>query len=330
MKKITFIIALISLLISCKDKKVSLLPNVSGAAGEVVVVLNANLHQTPIQDSITKVLTEEYPMLPQQEPWFKPLIISEKAFTSVLQRHRNLIFVKLGPAYPQPKLNLKTDTWAKTQCILTASGPNMQVLGAYITAHADRIREVIEQAEIKRNIAYYNKYEAEELKLKIQKTFKCTMHFPDGYVLRKSGDHFMWISLETPATSQGIFMYSYPYNNQKPDAKSILKKRNEVLKLNVPGSLPNTYMTTSPVVLPEVQLIKQKQSSALNFIQIRGLWEVQNDYMGGPFVSETLVDTSNNRVITLESYVYAPKADKRNLLRKTYSVLRTFELNKPK
>lgn len=327
MKKILLALAVFSTLVACKDKKELLLPNVSGIAGEVVVVLNANLHDKPIEDSIRQVLIEEYPMLPQQEPWFKPLIITEKGFTSVMQRHRNLILVKIGADYAKPKLTFQTDLWAKTQCLITASGPNSADLAAYITAHAATIRQVIEQAEINRNVQNYRKYEELNLRQQIEKSFGCSMSFPKGYQLRKATEGFVWISLETPKTSQGIFIYSYPYVGQKIDGYTLIKQRNAFLKRHVPGSLPNTHMITADVITPEIQKVQQNIKDGIQIIQMRGLWEVHNDYMGGPFVSHTVMDTLNFRVITMEAYVYAPKEDKRNLLRQATSVLRTFQLN---
>ncbi|MDE5851734.1 MAG: DUF4837 family protein, partial [Alistipes sp.] len=46
-----------------------------------------------------------------------------------------------------------------------------------------------------------------------------------------------------------------------------------------------------------------------------GFWDVAGDYMGGPFVSFTTVDTATNRVFTLDAYVYSPKLHKRNFVR---------------
>ena len=51
---------------------------------------------------------------------------------------------------------------------------------------------------------------------------------------------------------------------------------------------------------------------------MRGFWDVEGDFMGGPYVSFTTVDTERNRVFTLDGYVYAPdlkKPSKRNYVR---------------
>lgn len=48
---------------------------------------------------------------------------------------------------------------------------------------------------------------------------------------------------------------------------------------------------------------------------MRGFWDVHGDFMGGPFVSYTTVDTATNRVFTLDCYIYSPKNPKRNYMR---------------
>ena len=50
-------------------------------------------------------------------------------------------------------------------------------------------------------------------------------------------------------------------------------------------------------------------------MEIRGLWKIENDYMGGPFYSLTVVDTANARLLTVEGYAYAPYFDKRPYIR---------------
>ena len=48
-------------------------------------------------------------------------------------------------------------------------------------------------------------------------------------------------------------------------------------------------------------------------METRGLWKMEHDAMGGPFVSHSRVDTLNNRVVVAEGFVYAPEKMKRGL-----------------
>jgi hypothetical protein len=55
---------------------------------------------------------------------------------------------------------------------------------------------------------------------------------------------------------------------------------------------------------------------------------VENDFMGGPFVSYTFVDEKRNRVVTLDGYVYAPNAPKRDLMIQLESIMYSMKLDK--
>jgi polyphosphate kinase len=61
-------------------------------------------------------------------------------------------------------------------------------------------------------------------------------------------------------------------------------------------------------------------------LEARGLWRMKGDFMGGPFVSHSRVDTVNNRVVTAEIFVYSPDKMKRNLVRTMEASLYTLKL----
>jgi hypothetical protein len=59
--------------------------------------------------------------------------------------------------------------------------------------------------------------------------------------------------------------------------------------------------------------------------EIRGLWRMENDYMGGPFCSLTVYDSTRARLVTVEGYAYAPYFDKREYVRQIEAVVRSLE-----
>jgi len=56
-------------------------------------------------------------------------------------------------------------------------------------------------------------------------------------------------------------------------------------------------------------------------VETRGLWRVENDFMGGPFVSYTFVDEKQARLITIDGFTYAPKQKKAPLVRELEAIL---------
>jgi hypothetical protein len=94
------------------------------------------------------------------------------------------------------------------------------------------------------------------------------------------------------------------------------------MKRNIPGAQEGMYMATDTMSV-EVRPIEVQGQFAF---EARGLWRIKGDFMGGPFVSHSRVDTINNRVITAEIFIYSPDKMKRNLVRTMEASLYTLKL----
>ena len=94
------------------------------------------------------------------------------------------------------------------------------------------------------------------------------------------------------------------------------------MKINIPGAQEGMYMSTDSVTVDVTPINVQGQYA----LEARGLWRMKGDFMGGPFVSHTRVDTINNRVVTAEVFVYSPNKLKRNLMRMLEASLYTLKL----
>jgi hypothetical protein len=70
---------------------------------------------------------------------------------------------------------------------------------------------------------------------------------------------------------------------------------------------------------PETRKILFNKSYA---IETRGLWKTESDFMGGPFINYTVVDTARNRIVAFDGYVYYPNKDKRNYIRQLEAIIR--------
>jgi hypothetical protein len=78
----------------------------------------------------------------------------------------------------------------------------------------------------------------------------------------------------------------------------------------------------------ELEVFPQYRSLNLNgtyTAELRGLWKVEGDFMGGPFISISQIDEKRNRIVTVEGYVYAPKFNKREYIRQLEAILYSLE-----
>jgi hypothetical protein len=324
MKRVTWLLAIAALLLAggCKEGKKgnNLLPNPLGKAGEVMVVLDVKGGDVDtLWNTLKSTLSEEFPYLPQPQPKFDIIKLPPQNFNSV-RAYRNIIFINIdAKTYPESKILLRYDVWASPQLVMTLVGPTPLVLANYIKKEKDRFVGILEQAERDRQMKLDARYPDQRLELLVQQKFNISLTIPNGYKLNRKTDDFVWMSRETPFTSQGIFVYSYPYTSDSTfTAKYLIGKRDFFTKKYVPGPSNGSYMITGHFYEPQMTPLMFK---GRYFAMLRGLWEVQNDFMGGPFVSLTSLDQKRNRVITVGGYVYAPKDEKRNMIRQLEAIL---------
>ena len=135
-------------------------------------------------------------------------------------------------------------------------------------------------------------------------------------------DHFAWIADEKQYTIQAVLIYRYPVSGGDLETGKIIERRNAVMREQVPGMFDGTYMTTSAAVAPTSRSLRYH---GIDFVETRGFWEVEGDFMGGPFVSHSFYSPDGKDVIVLEAFVYAPKYDKRQYLRQVEALLFSFE-----
>ena len=312
--------------ISCSESKrrQALLPNISGKAGEVIVVIDKGQWEGAVGTVLRDTLACDYPYLPQREPLFTLINVAPVGFTQMFQLHRNIVIVNIKPDVTEPGIIYRNDVWARPQCVIRINAADADTAIQLIKDDSKKIVATLEQAERDRVIANAKKYEERSLAPEVAKMAGGSPHFPSGYKLKKKTDDFIWIEYNPQYVTQGILIYKYPVveGEQMMDLDNILENSNEMLKKNVPGMFDNTYMTTSSIVRPSIEY---KRFKGLDFAEIRGLWEVQNDFMGGPFVSHAFYSQDGKDVIVLQAFVYAPKYDKRHYLKQVESVIYSFE-----
>ena len=328
MKKILVILAMVLALASCKGGKKALLPSISGKAGEVIVVMDRDNWEGNLGVEVRELLACDCPYLAQLEPMYSLVNVTPGGFADLFKVHRNIVIFDINESKTEDKVDYLHDIWAAPQCVINISSKDAKSATELIKENGKTIVSAIEQAERDRVIRNSIRYEERSLAPQVTEIFGGSPHFPMGYKLKKKTDSFIWIADEKQYTIQGVLIYKYPATVAEEFTRdNIVSHRNTVLKENVPGMFDGTYMTTSKVITPDVEYIKYK---GRNFAQLRGYWEVENDYMGGPFVSHSFFSPDGMEVIVAEAFVYAPKYDKRQYLRQVESILYSWEWNEKK
>jgi hypothetical protein len=245
--------------------------------------------------------------------------IPHEAFGDIFKTTRNLVIAHIGESIDDVGVQFQRNVHAYPQSVLVINAKNREQFVQLFNEKEDKIVGFFVGAERDRLKLNYSRYHEVEVSNATKKRFGLDINVPPGFKIAENKENFMWLRYETPEISQGILIYSYPYEDDStftPDY--MIAKRNVFLKNNVPGPLEGSYMTTEKEVPVIYQVFKRDGNYSA---EMRGLWKVENDFMGGPFVSLSMLDLLNNRIITLDAFVYAPRKDKRNYIRQVESMI---------
>jgi hypothetical protein len=324
-KKIIIILIAFTFIFGCKDKKKDLLmPPVSGMAGEVVLVIDGKQWASDVGNEYKKIFLKEFPALPQAEPYFNLIHISSSAFSRIFKLNRDIVIVKIAEKFKEPKIIIQNNLWAKPQTIVNVVAPDDSTMATLVREKGDIIIDRLLKAEKERLVNNYKKYEKKEIRERLNKKFAVSMVVPKGYSIATDTSNFVWLSKEEPELSQGIFVYSYRKDADiNLTTNFLVSKRNDFLEKYVPGQIIGSYMQTETQFEPFLRKIPINNKEVS---ELRGLWKVENDFMGGPFISFSIFNPKNNRVVCADAFVYAPKLDKRNYVRQLEAILSTLKL----
>ncbi len=303
------------LLVSCQDDG-SYKPNSSGKTAEMIVVTtNDAKWDSPVGDTIRSFFEQQFDVLPQPEPLFEMSNIPAASFeeTAMYHSHHNVFIIDIDKNLKKASFEVRKDEWARPQTVIMLHAPTEEAFYAYFNETGKAIVSLLMKSERERLQNTFSKFKDAEVIDELKNHFKLTIELPSGFYIAKKTADFMWIRKETPKISQGIMIYTYDFLDTIAfDVARITSFRNSMTEEYIPGPSEGSFMTVSEEYLPVI-------SSKIDFngrfaVETRGLWKLENDFMGGPFVNYTLVDEKRNKVITLDGYVYAPNAPKRDLM----------------
>ena len=307
-----------------KKKKSLLMPNASGLPYEMLVVMDDAQWDRPLGRAVFNVLDSDVPGLPQSERSFRISRVEPDGFNSnMFKIMRNVIKVDIQNIYTQPKFKFARNVYSYPQMIMTLQAPDEESLTEYINNNQQSIIDFFTKAEMNREIENLRERHNPEVSRLAEEILDVDIWVPWELNKFKRGKDFLWASTNVGKKDMNLVLYSYPYTDKNTFTLDyFLQKRDSVMKANIPGGPKGSYMTTNhDYVYVEDGTVRGKYAQIA-----RGLWRIQGDRMGGPFVSHSRVDEANGRVVVAEAFIYAPESLKRDLLRRMEAALYTLQL----
>lgn len=327
MKAHSLLISMLLLLITmgaCNSG--SVMTNATGFAYEVVVVMDKKYWDGIAGEAVKSELASPVPGLPRSEPSLKITYSTPGDFNGLLTYVRNILIVNIDAAlYTKTTVIPDNNRWARGQAVLKLNAPSPEAILAYVEDHKNSLVDYFVNAEMDKVVASLDKSYSGVVFDHVKNKFDTELKVPSDMTYFRDTTDFFWASNNANTGRTDLVVYSFPYTDPNTfTPEYLVAKRDSVLKANLPGSFPDSYMATetrfggvdyTPIT------VNGKYCG-----EMRGLWKMVGDMMGGPFVSRVRLDEKNNRVIVAEGFVFAPETDKRNYIRRIEAALHTLRL----
>jgi len=300
-----------------------IMPNISGGAGEVLVVMDQFNWDNSAGQLLQDILKEEIPGLPQSEPLFDVLQVTAASFDGIYQFHRTIVLTKIESGL-EPAVRFRENVWAKPQIMVQLEAPTGTALRELLEENEERIQNFLIQYDRNRLIKNYRDSKDPAIQKEIALHHQVKLAIPRGYNMDFSKEEYTSVSIEAPDLSQVIQVFDFPAEGpQDLNTANIIEKRNTFTKNYVQGPRDNSYMTISKLFEP---IAYDMQINNVKVLEVRGLWDLENGYMGGPFISHSIYDANRNRIVTVDGYVYHPNQKKRVKLKQLEAIIFSMEL----
>jgi hypothetical protein len=123
-----------------------------------------------------------------------------------------------------------------------------------------------------------------------------------------------------------IIVYEMPLNsipNDTTRVDAIIKMRDSIGEKYIPGRKEGMYMITEKALAPYVF---DAQIAGKKAIETRGIWEMKNFMMAGPYLNYIVEDQKHNRLLVLEGFTFAPSTNKRDFMIELEAILKSLRI----
>jgi hypothetical protein len=312
------LVLLFAALVSCyKSDKITLVDS-TGRINNILIVMNNEDWDGRVGDSLRQIIAQPLPGLPQEEFPFTVNQVDPITFNSLFKRNRNILFIGVDTL---KHFYSNTNLYAYPQLTLTILGRDKDELIENMMSHSQELISTFKENDLKLYQSRVTKDARNPKEINTFNNLGLQFSIPTAYRMVEDTGDFMWYRSTITRGLLNLIAYEIPLDDlNQVDEDALVRYRDSIGKKYVPGQFDSTYLVTEKTVRPIVREVTIGGKKAL---ESRGLWYVENDYMGGPFLSYTFKDEESGRLIVIEGFSYTPSAKKRDFVFELEAILKT-------
>lgn len=298
-----------------------------GLPCELIVVADETLRKCALNDTILAITEGPTPGLGADEMVFRATQLTTPQYISAYGTMHSQVFFRLDKKLKTGRVGVLYDAKARPQIMVTVEAPSVEAMGDLLEKRGKDVRQLIYDFQVRRLARIARSHPSDRADRDLRAVAGYSVSVPAELVATKKGKDFLWAGTNRVQEDMNFLYYSYPWDPAETDILNrFVAQRDSVLKKNIPGSRPTQWMTTSrgkddePVVWARPVTVGGRRLT-----EVRGLWELHDGFMGGPFVALVGVDSTERRTVVAEGFVYNPQGQKRDLMRRMEGALQTMK-----
>jgi hypothetical protein len=312
-------------LFSCSKKKEDSSRHSTGKINTVSIVIDNQLWNGVVGDSIRNKFASPVEGLPSEEPLFDinqyPIAVMEGFVT----KSRAIVVIKQGA---ENRFSVQINKYARPQKVFCITGKSVTKLLELIEKNAPYLIQTIKKGEL----AAHQELLKDSIVVSktIQNQFQLDLKVPKSYSFSVKNSNFVWLKREFSSGSTSILVTQFPIESIDLEGNilnQVGKIQDSIGHAYVKGKEPDSNMyidATYPLYLSKTIL------DGKTAYETKGTWRLKNSFMFGPFISYLIVDSQKNRIIYLEGFCYVPSQDRRDLMHELESILKGVKTSKNK
>jgi len=301
-------------------KDTRILPPSSGTHSELLLVMPDELWLGPAGEAFREIYLADQEGLPQAESYFDASRVEPKDVNKILQKAKNILWVEKSDT---SFVKMTKDLWARPQRLIRITAPTEKAITAELRGSANQVMQAFKdhdmeliQTRLSRSAYAYTHENLKDIGIK-------SMLLHKGFDPTLNKENLKIFATKTVKTIQYIVISSRPMSEGLVSVDEIIAHRDSIGKNYFEGTYEGSYMTTEMLIPPA---IANTEISGMYALETRGLWRMEGDFMGGPFLSYSIYDEKNDRILTVEALLYGPQAKKRNIVLEMEAMLKSIKL----
>ena len=321
---------------------------------DIVVIADRNLFAGSTGDTLSYYFESPFPIMPRPEELFRlRYFTSEEMQAEPLRRQLRtyLILINLADtASGEYKLLEKDlgnqrfeeikkagnkvlygkDKWARDQLIIYVLGNDQDDLNNSIAANFEQITEKVYAHDEPQVLAVtYHSGENSKLQNTLSADMGVKIKIPREYLqaMYKEEDEILWMRRDSRRSIINFMVTKISPQNNTTDIKQLvienITKLGKYVTTNSPGSVMVPNDRDMPV-LEFPQIINGNEA-----VEFRGIWEMTNDFMGGPYIAFLIKNSDSAEYVFFLGFTYGPgDQSKKEYLQQMMAIAKTIDFIK--